>query len=230
MYNLIFIDDEAKLLDGLIPRIDWDELGFNMSAKFNNTRDALDFISHTRIDLVIMDVKLSDMMGVEFVKILSDRYPNILVVFLSAFSKFEYAQEALRCDAVVDYLLKPISINKLSEVIRKVKCRLDKQQLILGSYEENIIAGYLLGSVSKDSFTKYMLGSEFNIYDVPIALVSVEIKNYADYINNIWKYGKEKLYTAIGNQFYAMQLKFILYQVLPEKLMYALYLDRDVFP
>ena len=228
MYNLIFIDDEITFLESLIPSINWNELDFKVSAKFDDPYDALEYIEHNHIDLVVTDIRMPAITGVELVKIITQKYPHILIVFLSAYSKFEYAQEALRYDAVVDYLLKPIGKRDLIDVVKKVKQRLDKKLIVSNSYEEEFISGYLLGSIDKKSFIEYMDKSDFNIYDTPFSLVSVEIKDYDNYMNNIWPYGKDRLYTAIGNQFYTMDIRFILYQILPDKLMYAVYLDHDV--
>ena len=113
MYRLVIVDDEPHILEGLKNLYPWENLGFEVTATFQNGRDALDYINtHGHIDVVMTDIQMPVLSGVELAQNLRDS--NTIVIFFSAYQDFAYARAAI-INHVVDYLIK--QFKEISDVI-----------------------------------------------------------------------------------------------------------------
>lgn len=125
MYHLVIVDDEPKILEGLVHLFPWENLGFEVSGSFSNGREALRFInSHSETDAVMTDIQMPVMTGIELSQNLSDS--NIIVIFFSAYQDFEYARAAI-INHVVDYLVKPMRYDSLTACFERVRRILDER-------------------------------------------------------------------------------------------------------
>lgn len=125
MFRIIIVDDEERILDGLAVLFPWNNIGFEVDAKFTNAKDALRYVAQNPVDVVMTDVSMPDMNGIEFAKELK-RYPDLVVVFFSSHQDYEYMRAAIQQD-ITDYLLKPISYGELVGCFEKIKNRLDEK-------------------------------------------------------------------------------------------------------
>lgn len=125
MYSLIVIDDEKKILDGIAEIFPWKNIGFEVKARFTNAREALHYLEKESIDVVLTDICMPDMNGLELAKNLKN-YQDLLLIVFSSYSDYQYMREALQLN-IVDYLLKPINYGELSACFEKVKEILDKK-------------------------------------------------------------------------------------------------------
>lgn len=121
MYKTIIVDDENWIITGLELLIDWESFGFTIINKFTSSIEALDSIqnSDTKPDLVITDVKIAGMDGLELINHIKDISPATMFIMISGFSEFEYAHTALKL-GVTDYLLKPIECDDLKTALSRV--------------------------------------------------------------------------------------------------------------
>lgn len=126
MYRLIIIDDEEEVRKGVIKKIEWEKYGFEVVGEAENGREALEVIEKTKPDLIITDIKMPFMDGLQLCKELMRDYPTTKVIILTGFDEFEYAQKAVKYN-VVEYALKPVSSIELIEILEKVKAKLDKE-------------------------------------------------------------------------------------------------------
>lgn len=126
MYKLIVVDDEEEVRKGVIRKIDWTSYGFEIAGEAENGKEALEIAEKVVPDVVITDIKMPFMDGMELSEILRDRFPTTKVVILTGFDEFEYARRAIKLN-VVEYVLKPISAQELVEVLIKVKSRIDEE-------------------------------------------------------------------------------------------------------
>lgn len=108
MYNLLLVDDELPVLEGLKCALDWSEYGFKQVYTSQCAEDAMQIMKEHRIDLLILDILMPGMNGLEMLRAIRTRHPQTHCILISAHSKFEYAREALRLN-VENYLLKPIT-------------------------------------------------------------------------------------------------------------------------
>ncbi len=112
LIRVILVDDEEYLLKGLKNIIPWQELGFVISGVFSSGEEALLFLANQTVDVVITDIIMPTMTGIELTKIISTCYPKVTTLVLSSSNEFEHVKEALRSGAK-DYILKP-TVNHLS--------------------------------------------------------------------------------------------------------------------
>ena len=126
MYKLIIADDEEEVRKGIINKIDWSSIGFQVVGEAGNGREALDIAEKTLPDVVITDIKMPFLDGLALSKELIQRYPTIKIVVLTGFDEFEYAKEAIKLK-VVDYILKPVSSKELVDIILSVKKKIDDE-------------------------------------------------------------------------------------------------------
>ncbi|MBP1044315.1 response regulator [Vagococcus sp. BWB3-3] len=112
LIRVILVDDEEYLLKGLKNIIPWQELGFVISGVFSSGEEALLFLANQTVDVVITDIIMPTMTGIELTKIISTRYPQVTTLVLSSSNEFEHVKEALRSGAK-DYILKP-TVNHFS--------------------------------------------------------------------------------------------------------------------
>lgn len=128
MYNLLIVDDEAETREALSSYFPWDEVGFEVVGQANNGQEALQFIAGVeRVDVVLTDIKMPVMSGVELAEKLYNGHRHIKTVFISGYRDFEYAQKALHY-RVKNYVLKPAKYHVLMEVFHEIKEELDAER------------------------------------------------------------------------------------------------------
>ena len=124
MYTVVFADDEVELRQAILARIDWAGLGFSVVADAENGVEALEAVEQYEPDLLITDIRMPLMTGLELARRVREVCPATQIVFLSGYDDFGYAQEAIRYN-VISYLLKPISAAELSEELGHIREKMD---------------------------------------------------------------------------------------------------------
>ena len=120
MLKILFVDDDAVARRNMAQRIDWNDLGWDLVYTARDGVDALEYMKENRPDIIISDIKMPIMDGIEMAKIARDYYPDLFFIFLSGYKEFEYAKQALALDAI-DYLNKPIDNSQLLDVLRRAE-------------------------------------------------------------------------------------------------------------
>lgn len=128
MYKLYLLDDEPFILEGLKYIIDWEEYGFDVVGTSNNGEDGFNFIKNEDVDLIITDIMMPKMTGLELISNLKKINHNAKFIVLSAFQEFQYAKEAISMGAE-NYLTKPIDEDELIQTIEEVKKKIEKVKL-----------------------------------------------------------------------------------------------------
>lgn len=128
MYKLYLLDDEPFILEGLKYIIDWEEYGFDVVGTSNNGEDGFNFIKNEDVDLIITDIMMPKMTGLELISNLKKINHNAKFIVLSAFQEFQYAKEAISMGAE-NYLTKPIDEDELIQTIEEVKKKIEKIKL-----------------------------------------------------------------------------------------------------
>ncbi|MFP4661236.1 MAG: response regulator [Halanaerobiales bacterium] len=118
MYNLLIVDDEMIAVQGIKQGIDWKSLGVESIYEAFDAEEALEVIDSHRIDLVICDIEMPGMDGLELLNEINKESADIITILLTGHAKFNYAQKALK-HGCFDYLLKPIEHEKIEETVIK---------------------------------------------------------------------------------------------------------------
>ena len=117
--RMLIVDDESVIREGLHYTIDWAELGIDVVGEASDGEEALELVKQYGVDLVLSDIRMDGMDGLELAEQLRRHYPNIEVVMISGYEDFSYARQAIRL-GVNDYLLKQVDIEELTSVVSRI--------------------------------------------------------------------------------------------------------------
>lgn len=167
-YKVLLADDENDVLAVIRRKIDWSALGLEEPMEASNGVEALELAEKVQPDIVMTDIKMPYMDGLELARQLRSLYPDIRIIILSGFDEFEYAKEAVHLNAV-EYLLKPVDSAYLTSVFRKITASLDQEheerqnQKLLEQYyqqslpvlQENFFTSLVQGHIPQEEIHKY---------------------------------------------------------------------------
>ncbi len=146
LYKIFLVEDEIVTRESIRDRVDWQAAGFEFSGEAPDGEMALPLIQAIRPDVLITDIKMPFMNGLELCKIVHESMPEIKTIILSGHDEFNYAQEAVRL-GVTEYLLKPVSSQDLVTVLQKVGRQIEREaqerdrlQALQGQVLENLPA------------------------------------------------------------------------------------------
>lgn len=126
-YRVLLADDEEDIRVGISRKIDWTGLGFTLVGEAENGQEALELADQLKPDVVLTDIKMPFMDGLELCRLLTQKLPASKFVVFSGFDDFEYAKQAIRLN-VSEYILKPINAPELTAVMRRIKDQLDEER------------------------------------------------------------------------------------------------------
>lgn len=155
MYKVLLVDDEALTREAIGENIPWGELGFELVESCENGRDAMEAIRQRKPDLVLTDICMPYVDGIELARYIFENCPDTRTIIISGYDEFEYAKQAVRYQ-VMEYILKPITPSELTGVLLKAKERLEEERTkrttlkkLKGAYQSNrpLLRGRFLNSL-----------------------------------------------------------------------------------
>lgn len=120
MASLLLVEDEEVIKDKLARNVPWRAYGFDRVAAVENGQEALALLTQERFDIMVTDIQMPRMNGIELIKEARKLDPMMKIIVISGYAEFEYAQESIKLN-VSDYLLKPFASRRLLEVVLRVK-------------------------------------------------------------------------------------------------------------
>lgn len=126
MYKLILAEDEEDVREGIIAQIDWEQYGFEVVEQAENGREAADAIDRLLPDVVVTDIQMPFMNGLQLAEWIRSRHPNTKIIILTGYDEFEYAQKAIKLQ-IDEYILKPFSSQELIDVLLKVRATIETE-------------------------------------------------------------------------------------------------------
>lgn len=170
MYQAVIVDDESFVVEGMKTAIDWSGFNFELCCCTTNPCDALTYLETHPADLLITDISMPQMDGIELIKKVREINPIISILVLSAYDNFDYVRSAMRQGAE-NYLLKPLDPDELTTSISNIVSHIQERAELSGTYGSTMltfrslfIENWVKGILSEDEFMAraQMLG--INLY------------------------------------------------------------------
>jgi len=127
MYKVMLVEDEAVVRQGIVKKIDWQAHGFILSGVYEDGRQALEAFKETPAHVVITDINMPFLDGLELAKIIRELRPDTAVVLLTGYGEFAYAKRAIEY-RVHSYILKPVTARELCQLLDQLHSELDEQK------------------------------------------------------------------------------------------------------
>lgn len=134
MYSVMIVDDEPIIRKGIANFIQWDAIDCKVNFEATNGLEALEILESNQPDIIISDIKMPGMDGIDLSKFIHENFPHIKVILLTGYSDFEYAQSAIRYN-VVDFVLKPSSNEKIIQAVEYAQKIISEERLKLHKLE-----------------------------------------------------------------------------------------------
>ncbi len=157
MYTLMIVDDDELICRGLGTCIEWEKLDVEVIGMFYDGVIALEKMEDKVPDIMIVDINMPFMSGIELSSIIREKYPRVKIILLTAYKEFEYAQEAIRLK-VFDYITKPFYNSEVSEVVKRAVDVLEEEKKSrkeilrsLDGFQEKQIQELVLFGVNEDA-------------------------------------------------------------------------------
>lgn len=125
-YTVLLADDEEEVINVIMKKINWEEIGFSVIGYANNGVKALEMVEELGPDVVMTDIKMPYMDGMELSNRIKALYPGTKILLFTGFDEFEYAKEAVHLE-VEEYVLKPVNSGELTKVFTQLKIKLDQE-------------------------------------------------------------------------------------------------------
>lgn len=154
MYKILIVDDEKLIREGINKVMDWEQLNIDQVYLATSGSEALECLDKHKIDIMVTDISMTEMTGLELIEATKEKQPELSVIVLTGYDSFEYARRALQLK-VAEFLLKPVDEDLLKDSIQKVidsieEEKIDKkkrrtiglqEQTRMTEYFQNLLAG-----------------------------------------------------------------------------------------
>ncbi|MFD0692948.1 response regulator [Paenibacillus sp. GCM10027628] len=212
MYKIMIVDDESEVREGIMESIEWELHGFEFVGDYANGNDALEAISELRPDLVLSDICMPFMDGIELTRYIQMKYPYIKVIIITGHDEFDYAQRALRLK-VYDFIVKPITAQELRGLLDKVRADMDMEAehrenlthlksqlqqslpLLRERFLEQLVSGTLRAAEIQEKLHYFRLPE----LPPPYLVAAIDIDDFGEITKGRWDNDPELLRSAAFN-------------------------------
>jgi two-component system, response regulator YesN len=212
MFNVLIVEDELPVRDTIISSIDWEKLGFQVVFAADDGQEALEFLENASVDLILTDIYMPFVDGLEFVRRLRKKNNYTKVVFLTGYNEFEFAKEAIELEAS-RYLLKPITKEELIHVLIELQKEIEEEinqkkniQWLKVEYDKKLVdirdqwlRDIMAGYVPKETVEKTLAVNYPSLIAKGYAIGILEIVNKEEVGNSLWKQDYSLLHFAVYN-------------------------------
>ena len=126
-WRVMLIDDEESARKLLRAGIRWESLGMEVVGEAASGIEAINVIDDLKPDIAFVDISMPFMNGIEFTETVTERYPHLIIIIMTAIDQFEYARKCVSLP-VYEYMLKPMVRADVTAILEKVRDRLDREK------------------------------------------------------------------------------------------------------
>ena len=176
MYRVMIVDDEPYIRKGLKNILNWEQTGFRITSEAHDGSDAFEKLNDRSVDVIITDIRMPNIDGIALIKKVSDTYPGIKFIVLSAYDDFRYVKEAFKL-GVTDYVLKSeMTGEQFRRMLTEFEQDFRMDRLRAQAVRENIFRRYVQNgaNVSKED-DQFLRGTGFLSGRVKIGVMAVKI-------------------------------------------------------
>lgn len=207
LYKVLLVDDEKNILDGLRAIIDWNGLGCEILAAVSNGEEGLEMIKQYIPDIIITDIKMKTMTGLEMLEQAVDLIGNTKIIVMTGYRDFEYAHKAIHL-GVSAFILKPTDFEELTNAIKTAVREIERDRKIkekLLEIKENISETYETESKDNKNYIMLKLAESENAFEkisdiftvVTMDVSEKVLKNMKNEIYELFDDIMEKQYTLL---------------------------------
>jgi two-component system, response regulator YesN len=191
LYKVLIADDEYYIRDGLEHMIEWEEYGLEVVGSVENGVQALDVVKDKGPHIIVTDVKMPNMNGIELIKKIRQEYEHIKIIIISGYDDFEYVKESLLY-GVENYILKPINEEELSNTLLNTVSKIEKEQDIPFKFtdrtnfiKENIFCRIVTNIISHEEMREKMDFLNINLTSdsYVVGMIKIITNQEANFLN-----------------------------------------------
>ena len=183
LIRVMIIDDEESARKLMRAAIDWDSLGMEVVGEAASGIEAINIIDDLRPDIAFVDISMPFMDGIEFTEVATGRYPNLIIIIMTAIDKFEYARKCVSLP-VFDYMLKPMVRAEVTPVLERAAEKLKREKDYWEEQKENEEPHS--GESDTDLITRY-LEENFTDKELNLAFIAQHFGFSASYLSRKFK-------------------------------------------
>lgn len=165
MFTVFLVEDEIVVRESIKKNVDWESYGFILAGEAGDGELAYAQILEKKPDLVITDIKMPFMDGLELGRLLAAEMPQTKIVFLTGYGEFEYAREAVRLNAA-EYLLKPVTEDALGETLERVYELLQTERAQKTLIEQYMSEMQEMKELDQERFMNALIGQHHSVNDL----------------------------------------------------------------
>lgn len=192
MYKVLIADDEYEIRTGLYDCYPWQDIGFEAIGAVENGQAVLDVLETTHVDVVLSDIHMPGMDGLDLARIFYERELKCDLVLLSGYQLFDYARQAI-VYGVKDYLVKPTKFEELTEVFLRLRKQLDSTTTLEIDSQENFPKNKIIRTIEEyisNNFSSVTLEGLSGVVNMNFQYISKYYKqktgkSFSDYLLRI---------------------------------------------
>lgn len=182
--RIMIVDDEFIMRQGIRYMMNWEEEGYVVAGEASNGKEALERLEDLKPHIILCDIAMPIMDGIDFIRIVKSRYPDMQIVVLSSYDKFDFVRQALLYGAA-DYVLKPtLNPEELLRIVRRTAQKIPNLQLVKKEFSclETQLEQYLesgKGEFKEHEFLQTLPHSCFRLMAIPLVNRDTQGSNMA---------------------------------------------------
>ena len=180
MVKLLLVDDESFTRQGILETISWEALNIGEIREAYDGQNALEVLKDFEPDILLTDVRMPRLNGIELSFKIRELYPNCSIIFMSGFSDKEYLKSAIHLKAI-SYVEKPIDLGELEISLRSAATEAQKSKIIYKNIKNNIVLDLINSNTNNE--INLLLSSHYNsdyylsLLDKPSVIISLNLIN-----------------------------------------------------